>query len=198
MTQSFQLLEYRELTEQQLENFESFCKESSLENLPAAANMWGAGSQFITERFKNGAFHVLLLETEIVACGGVYLSEFSKKIALAGTRTWVKKDYRHLSLVRNYLLPEHKKWAIKHHCKQIAICFNEYNKSLKRIFYRNRLGETNDRLQTRTSENLFFSNINEVAFPVNIQDTPQWILYEKIDPNWEFDWHSIKHNVSCT
>jgi hypothetical protein len=204
-SETFFLLEYSQLSQQQLDRFLFFCKEASLENLPAASNMWGTGSEALpvilsnTDRFKvKGAFHILFSGTDVVACGGVYFSKFSRKIALAGTRTWVNKDYRHLSLVRDYLLPAHKKWAIANNCKQIAICFNEYNKSLKRIFYRNRLGETNSRLQTRTENNLFFSNINEVAFPVNIQDTPQWILYEKIDPNWEFDWYSLKHNVSCT
>jgi hypothetical protein len=201
----FSLLEYTELSKGQLEKFFHFCKESSLENLPAASNMWGNGSETLTsilnntDRFtKYGVFHILFLGVEVVACGGVYISEFSNKIAIAGTRTWVNKKYRHLSLVRNYLLPAHKKWAIEHHCKQIVICFNEYNKSLIKIFYRNRLGEISNRLLTRTANNLFFSNINEVPFPVNIQDTPQWILYEKIDLNWEFDWYSIKHNVSST
>lgn len=203
--ESFLLLEYGQLSQQQLDRFLFFCKEASLENLPAASNMWGNGSEALpvilskTNRFNNkGSFYILFSGIDVVACGGVYFSEFSKKVALAGTRTWVNKDYRHLSLVRDYLLPAHKKWAIDRNCKQIAICFNEYNKSLKKIFYRNRLGETNNRLQTRTECNLFFSNINEVPFPVNIQDTPQWILYEKIDPNWEFDWYSLKHNVSCT
>lgn len=202
---NYLLLEYSKLTKQQLESFAQFCKESSLENLPAASNMWGNSPTTLqsilnnTDRFtKNGVLHILFLGTEVIACGGVYISEFSRNIALAGTRTWVKKEYRHLSLVRNYLLPAHKKWAISNHCKQIVICFNEYNKSLRKIFYRNRLGEVNNRLQTRTEDNLFFSNINEVPFPVNIQDTPQWILYEKLDLNWEFDWYSIKHNVPCT
>jgi hypothetical protein len=204
-SETFFLLEYRQLSQQQLDRFLFFCKEASLENLPAAPNMWGNDSAALpvilskTDRFNNkGAFYILFLEQDVVACGGVYFSEFSRKVALAGTRTWVNKNYRHLSLVRDYLLPVHKKWAIANNCKQIAICFNEYNKSLKRIFYRNRLGETNSRLQTRSAEHLFFSNINEVAFPVNIQDTPQWVLYEKIDPNWEFDWFSLKHHVSCT
>lgn len=203
--QIFSLLEYNKLTAQQLESFFQFCKSASLENLPAASNMWGTGNKSLltilnnTDRFtKNGSFHILFAGSEVVACAGIYISDFSNKIALAGTRTWVKKEYRHLALLRSHILPVHKKWAIENQCKQIAICFNEYNKALIKIFYRNRLGETNNRLLTRTADNLFFSNINEVPFPVNIQNTPQWILYEKIDPNWEFDWYSIKHNVSCT
>jgi hypothetical protein len=200
---SFSLTEYKNLTNTQMDNFLQFCKESSLEDLPAAKNMWHDQWQshsetlpFIlnnTDRFKNsGTFHILLHDNQIVLCGGVYKSEFSKNIALAGTRTWVKKEYRNLSLIRDYLLPEHKAWSIKNGCKQIVICFNEYNKNLRKIFYRNRLGEPNNRIFNRSEQHLFHSNINELPFAVNIQDTPQWILYEKIDPNWEFDWTSLK------
>ena len=205
----YSLVEFNSLSEEQRSAFFDFCKLASLENLPAARNMWNdnwkdtPGSLpnvlLLTDRFKTrGAFHILFCDKEIVLCGGVYLSEFSKKIALAGTRTWVNKPFRHLSLVRDYLLPAHKKWAISVGCKQIAICFNEYNKSLKRIFFRNRLGETNSRLFFRTEDHLFFSNINELPFTVNIQNTPQWVLYEKIDPNWEFDWLSLKTDVYST
>lgn len=208
-SENFSIVEFGNLSEKQVRDFFDFCKAASMENLPAAENMWKDGwadqpetLPFIltkTDRFtKKGAFHILMLGDEIVLCGGVYLSDFSKKIALAGTRTWVNKKFRNLSLVRDYLLPVHKKWAIKNGCAQIVICFNDYNKSLRRIFFRNRLGETNNRIHFRNEEHLFYSNINEVPFAVNIQNTAQWILYEKLDPNWEFDWYSIKTDVYST
>lgn len=206
---NFSLVAFENLSKLQLGSFFKFCKESSLEQLPAAQNMWSDNWEHIpevlpyilhkTDRFTNkGQFHILFNADHVVLCGGVYVSDFSRGVAIAGTRTWVSKQYRHRSLVRDYLLPKHKEWAINHGCKQIAICFNEYNKSLKRIFFRNRLGESNERLQFRTEEHLFGSNINEPPFPVNIQETAQWILYEKIDPNWEFDWKSIEANVPST
>lgn len=205
----FSLLEFQSLDQTQLESFFNFCKDASLEDLPAAKNMWHDNWKehpetlpnilSLTDRFRHkGSFHILFCDNEVAMCGGVYLSDFSKKIALAGTRTWVNKKFRHLSLVRDYLLPVHKKWAISLDCKQVAICFNDYNKSLKRIFFRNRFGETNNRIFFRTEDHLFFSNINELPFTVNIQDTPQWVLYEKLDPNWEFDWLSIKTDVHST
>lgn len=206
---NFSLIAFDDLTKDQINSFFKFCKEASLEKLPAAQNMWQDDWEnrtetlpFIlnrTDRFKTkGQFHILFDNDNVVLCGGVYISDFSKSIAIAGTRTWVNKQYRHKSLVRDYLLPFHKKWAIEHGSKQIVICFNEYNKALKKIFFRSRLGESGERLYFRTEEHLFFSNINEPPFPVNIQDTAQWILYEKLDPNWEFDWNSIKANVPGT
>lgn len=206
MTQSFLLLDFNSLSEKHRVLFYDFCCQASKENLPAAKNMWSEEWRnspetlpYIltnTDRFTSkGVFHILFDGDAVVLCGGVYISNFSKNIAIAGTRTWVNKDYRHLSLVRDYLLPVHKQWAISKGCKQIAVCFNEYNKSLKRIFFRSRLGESNSRLFFRTEEHMFFSNINELPFTVNIQDIPQWVLYEKLDPNWDFDWISIKTDV---
>lgn len=200
---AFELVEFSNLTYEQKLVFYDFCKSASFENLPAASNMWNDDWNnhqetlpFIlekTDRFKvKGQFHVLFQNEKIALCGGVYLSDFSKYISIAGTRTWVTKEYRNQALIRDFLLPAHKKWSIDRQCKQVAICFNEYNKNLKKIFYRNRLGESDDRLFTRSSYHLFHSNINELPFTVNIQDTPQWVLYEKIDQDWDFDWYSIK------
>ena len=63
-----------------------------------------------------------------------------------------------------------------------------------KVPYRSRAGEGPIR---RTKKHLFYSNINRVEFPVNIQNTKQWVLYEKIDVNWDFDWKTIEY-VSCT
>ncbi len=206
---AFELYNFEQLSIAQKEKFYDFCKEASKEDLPAAANMWNNDWEntprslpYIlekTSRFsQKGQFHILFSDSEVVLCGGVYLADFNKNIAIAGTRTWVRKQFRNLSLTRDYLFSEHKKWAVKNKCKQVIVCFNEYNKNLIKIFYRNRLGESNERLSTRTPDHLFFFNINQLPFSVNIQDTPQWILYEKIDPNWEFDWSTIKTNVHST
>lgn len=193
----FVLHKHSELSQEQQIIFENYCKEQSKSADPAAKNMWGHGLNTLTyilsntDRFKSrkGEFYILFADNSIAACSGVYISEFSKYIALAGTRTWTTKEFRNLNLSRNYLLPAQKAWAIEHECKQIAICFNDYNKKLMRTPFRSRLGEPPI---FRTSRHLFHSNINEIPFAVNIQDTPQWVLYESLDTNWNFDWTSIK------
>jgi len=187
----------------------TFCKLAYAKLDNAAINMWAEDWRnnpntlpymlFNTSRFNSssGEFNFLISEDELIACAGVYVSEFDKHISIAGTRTWVVPKFRNLNLVRDHLLPSHKSWSVNHGCKQVAICFNNYNKNLAKIFYRNRLGENNSRLFYRTPEHLFYSNINELPFSVTIQHTEQWVLYEKLDPNWEFNWTRIKH-VHCT
>jgi hypothetical protein len=127
-----------------------------------------------------------------VACSGVYISEFSKDIVIAGVRTWVNKNYRHLTLNRDYLLAEQKKWAIDRNAKIIALSFNEYNKNIIQIFKRNRLGENSGRINSRLPKHIFYNGLQEIKFPIIIQYTPQWVIYEKLDSNFTFDWTTIK------
>ena len=125
----------------------------------------------------------------IIACGGIAKLANNAFIALAGTRTWIAEAYRNQSIARNYLLPEHKAWAIKNKCKQIALTFNEYNKNIIAIWKRTRLGE---KRTPREPRHMFYSNFNEVPFPVTIQYTSQLVIYEKLDTEWAFNWHILK------
>jgi hypothetical protein len=176
--------------------FVEFCNRANEEKTqPASENMSLLPN--ILDRFNDGEFNFLVDNGKIIGCGGVYISDFSKYVSLAGTRTWVDKEYRNLNLVRDYLLTRHREWSIARGCRQVAVCFNNYNKNIRKIFYRNRLGEDNSRIIQRTARHLFHSNINQLEFSVNIQNTEQWVVYEKLDTNWEFDWTKIKY-VSST
>ena len=181
--------------------FWNFCQSASLDTAqPAHVNMWGDGKNALpyiltnTQRFAgvNGEFTVLYHNDSIVACAGVYVSEFSRYISLAATRLWIDSAYRNKMLARDYILPAHKAWSKERGIKQIAICFNDYNKNLMRTFFRSRMGESGQRALERQSYHLFYSNINELSFPVIIQDTKQWALYESLDTNWTFDWTKIQ------
>jgi hypothetical protein len=185
--------------------FFNFLKTQSLEvDQPASVNLWTEDWEtnvstlpYIlnnTKRFDgtNGEFYILYENDLIIACGGVYISDFSKDIAIAGVRTWVSKNYRHLALNKDYLLVEHKKWAMNKNIKMIALSFNEYNKNIIQIFKRNRLGEKPGRINSREPHNIFYSGLHEVNFPVTIQYTRQWIIYEKIDNTFNFDWSKLK------
>lgn len=185
--------------------FFNFLKTESLEiSQPASTNLWAEDPKsnchtllYIltnTTRFNgvNGDFHILYDNDKIVACSGVYISEFSKDVAIAGVRTWVNKKYRHLALNREYLLVEQKKWAIAKNAKIIALSFNEYNKNIIQIFKRTRLGETSERIKTRKTKHMFYNGLQEVKFPVIIQYTKQWVIYEELDSEFTFDWNTIK------
>jgi hypothetical protein len=192
------------LTFDEKETFWNFCKSAFLENSPASVNMWDNNWRdkantlpYIlekTSRFKdNGIFYILFDNDKIIACSGIYKAEFSDKVALAGVRTWIDKSYRNNSINREYLLPYQKSWALENNFKIIALTFNEYNKNVIQIFKRNRLGEKNNRINFRNPKHLFYSGLHEVKFPVTIQYTKQWVIYEKLDLDYNFNWEFLKY-----
>ena len=68
------------------------------------------------------------------------------------------------------------------------MCFNDYNKNLIEIFKRTRLSESALRIKSRGPADLFYTGLHEVDVPVNIQYTQQWVIYEKLDSKFDFDW----------
>lgn len=195
---------YKSLTIKEKEHFFGYLQSIKATNIPAYSNMWDDNWQnnvstlpYVlenTDRFDdiNGKFHILYDGSNIVACGGVYRSQFSESIAIAGVRTWTDSKYRNKSLLREFLLPLHKEWAIENNMKMIVLSFNEYNKNIIQIFKRRRLGENKERINNRQPYHVFYNGLNEVMFPVKIQYTKQWAIYEKLDPMFDFDWNEIK------
>jgi hypothetical protein len=196
------LASYFDLSNTEIEKFYNFCQRiGTTSKDPAAKNMWGEGNNTLwyilnnTDRFKypNGDFSVLFDKDKVVACSGVYRSSFDANIAIAGVRTFVDDQYRHMSLNREYFLVEQKKWCTDNNFKVIMLTFNEYNKNLINVFKRRRLGEKVDRCNTREPKHLFYRNFNEVSFPLTIQYTKQWAIYEKLDDTYEVNWASIEY-----
>ena len=198
------VLTYNNLSTIEKINFYSFLESTQLELKPANTNMWHNNwinenhtLPFIlncTERFNNnnGEYHIVFDEETIVACGGAYISNFSQDIAFIGVRTWVNKTYRHQSILREYLLPIQKSWCQEKNIKIVALTFNDYNKNLIQVFQKRRLGETKERITTRQPYHLFYNNLIEVEFPVMIQYTKQWVIYEKLDSTFNFEWSTVK------
>lgn len=197
---TLQIISYEQLEDKN--EFYLFCRNESQElSQPARTNLWTEDWEIkrdtliyqIKNRMRyfndNGQFHLIMEGRKIVGCGGVYKSVFSDNIAIAGCRTWITKSHRNFGLPREYLLPAHKKWANENDCKIVAVTFNDYNKNLIEVFKkRKRFGE---KPPPRKPHHLFYSNLNTVNFPVNIQYTKQWLIYEKLDVNFEFDWNTI-------
>lgn len=181
------MIEITSVNEENFASLEKFCHECAANvEEPAAANMKDLPA-LIRERFQsNGIFQIILDDGEIIGCGGAYVSDFSPHIALLGCRAWLKKEYRSRSLVRDLLLPVQRTWAIEQSMKQIALSFNDYNKNLVHLFTRNLM-----RRVERTSEMMFFKNKNVVDHPVMIKNTPQWVIFEKLE-DWDFDWSTIR------
>jgi hypothetical protein len=198
---TYKIVSYQDLTPNQNQIFFEFLKEARNETTqPAHENMWdddwnnnSATLPYLlvnTTRFTmGGKYHIAFDGDNIIGCSGIYTSAFCPDMAIAGTRTWIKKEYRNLLLPREFLLPAEKAWAIENKFKAIAICFNDYNKNLIKLWQRIRLGE---KRTPRQSHHLFYNGVNELEFPVTIQYTKQWVMYEKLDPLFEFDWSTIR------
>jgi len=204
MEEKITIIEYKDLDETMKKAFFLFCEDASLEPFkPAAVNMydddWENKSNTLpyilekTDRFNepSGTFHILTIDNKIVACAGVYISEFDNRVALLGVRTWVHEFYRHRLVVREHVLPLQKQWAIDRGCDVLALTFNDYNKNVIKAFQRIRLGENAERLGERSTEHLFFQNMNVLDYQVTVKNTPQWVAYEKMT-DYDFDWESIK------
>lgn len=198
---------YTNLTALEKDNFFNFLKNESLEtSQPAHANMWDDNWANLkntlpyilekTKRFSEGTFSIIFDDNKIIGCGGVYQSDFCSDLTLAGTRAWITKNYRNKSIIRDTLLPYHKQWSIENNYRCVALCFNEYNKNLITTFKRVRLGENSNRINERTPKHMFYRNFHEVDFPVNIQYTKQWVVYEKLVDEWNFDWNKIKFELN--
>lgn len=147
-----------------------------------------------TDRFtKNGIFNVIFYNNQIIGCGGAYISDFCSDFLLAGVRTWISIEYRNKSLIKDNLLPFHKRFAVDNCISAIGLSFNDYNKNIITIFKRARLGENKDRLK-RDSKHLFYNELIELNYPVRIQNTKQYLIYERLDNSFSFDFNSIKFN----
>lgn len=191
---------YYNLTDSEQDSFIEFLKEASKETLqPAHENMydidWQSKNNTLlyilenTTRFKTNGFYQIIFDNDkVVASGGAYTSDFSNDIAILGARTWIHKEYRHKLISREHLLPNQKQWAIDNGFKAIALTFNDYNKNLMTLWHRTRLGESRP---NRESRHFGYNGVTELEFPVNIQYTKQWVLYEKLS-DWDFDWSQIE------
>lgn len=192
---------YYSLTKPEQDSFIKFLKEASTEtSQPAHINMYDSDWENknntlmyileFTDRFKHNGFYQVVFEGDkAIASGGAYVSDFSKDVAILGTRTWIHKDYRHKLISREQLLPNERKWAIDNGLKAIILTFNDYNKNLMKLWSRTRLGESRP---TRERHHFGYNGVTEIPFQVTIQYTKQWVLLEKLDPNFDFDWSSLQ------
>lgn len=187
----------KEYTRDHFEELLNFCKSQSVEDTPASKNMWQSDWQdkpetllYIlskTDRFRNGKFFLLLEDDNIIGCSGIYISNFSEHVAIAGARTWLDKKYRTKRLVNDYLLTNQRTWAIDNGISVVALTFNEYNAGIVRMY---RIGMASEKI---TNKHMFSSNFNILEYPVRIQNTQQWVVYENLN-DYKFDWAQLRED----
>lgn len=182
--------------------FFDFCKLSyRLKTDPAHVNMWRDDwidrpetlpyMLFKSGKFSRckGEFFVLEINGNIESVSGIYRSEFDEHVAIGGVRSWVNRNHRGKFLIGGHMMPYQVAWAQANHYKTIALTFNEYNKNLINYFLRSGLGIK----KKRNEKSLFYKGVHVVPFSVKIQNTEQWIIYDKLDINYEPDWAEIKY-----
>ena len=140
--------------------------------------------------YRFGTFNIVYDREKAIACGGAYVSEFDPNFALIGVRSYVLPEYKNKLVIRNYILTEHKKWAIQNGMQAIGLSFNEYNKNAIKLWSKPRLGSTK---LVREPNHFGYLNLNEVPFPVTIQNTKQYVLYENLN-SWLYEWENISYH----
>ena len=171
----------------EVKRFHKFCI-SNLKDEPASNNMVDLVDLIYKHnRFKTGEFFFIYDGDHPIGCSGIYRADFSSQIALAGVRSWLAPSFRSQSLIRDYVLPAQRSWALTNGLGQIAISFNEYNKNLRELWKRKLVARS-----SRTSEMLFYKNMTILDYPVTIKYTPQWVMYETLIDDFYFDWNSIR------
>ena len=194
---------YTKLTPAELKRFWSTLElESQRDTGPAMVNMHSSSwrqekntLRYILEvenKFNPGEYFVVFDGRLPVASGGVYFSEWTQEIAMAGIRTWAHTEHRNKLLVAEYILPACKKWAVKNKCSAITLTFNEYNKNLIKVFSRIRIGEKADRITGRGPEKLFYNGLKIIDYPLEINYTKQWVIYENLSEIFDFNWQELQ------
>ena len=164
----------------------AFCKNET----EAHANRCNIGDlpELIESRFNGkGRMFAAYSNDRIIGCSGLYFSDFSEHIVLLGCRSWITPSFRSKSIIRDSFLPVQKRLALDLGAKQVAISFNNHNKNLRQLFLRNLI-----KRKPRTPDFLFYGNLNVLDFSVWIKNTPQWVLYERLTNDWDFDWASLR------
>lgn len=184
------------------EHILEYCREA-YSNMaePSHENMWNEDWVnknntlpyliYKSDRFKNdnGDMFLLLSNNRIIGNSGVNISTFDSNVAIGGVRTWLNSEFKGGVVIGRYVLTEQLKWCKNKGIKIIALTFNDYNKRLIPYFTRVGLGIQ----KKRTPDSLFYNGQYIVDFPVLINNTKQWVIYHKLDENYEPDWESIRH-----
>jgi len=194
-------LAVRDLKDFNTNDIIDFCKFANAHTSdPAHVNMFHKDWQthpetlpyliYLSPRFlnDNGKFFVLTDKDKIIGISGIHVSNFDSNVALGGVRTWLPFEYRGKFLIGKYVLPKQLEWAKNKNLKTIALTFNSYNKDLIKYFKRSGLGIK----KNRNPNSMFYNGVYEVDYPCNIQHTKQWVIYDKIDMNYEPNWHKLK------
>ena len=195
-----------DIKENILHDIEYFCKECELElDKPAKENMeftdWENKPNTLlylllkTNQFSknNGIFSFLYDNDRIVASSGAYKSEFDENVVIGAVRAWKSSKFRGGYFIANNIMPYHLNWAKENNSKIFALTFNEYNYKLMRIMNRSEKYEKsrNSHFLFGSKRPTFYQDMDVLPFTVLIKNTKQYVLYTKLDIDYEPKWPRI-------
>jgi hypothetical protein len=131
--------------------------------------------------FNNGLFTCLYDNDQLVAVSGCYRSEFDKDVIIGGVRAWVIPQYRAKYVQSNYLLKTQKEWTMENNAKAFALTFDDYNLKLMQIITRDGKYETKAVKGVGHTRPDFYNSFIKLPEKIIIQNTPQWVMYQKFD-----------------
>ncbi|NJO60973.1 MAG: hypothetical protein HC836_22765 [Richelia sp. RM2_1_2] len=186
-----------------LTNLIQLCKEAEQENIAASENMkftdWQLNNASLLyllineQRFfaPNGCLNIVYHDNKIIAVSGVYISDFSKDIAIAGVRAYTLKNYRTRYVHGDTIFPAQITWAKAKNTKMILLSFNSYNDWLYKFILRGSKGKG-------TAFGLKFSDTYKKFKPhkkqIIIKHVPQYILKLALEDDYNYDFTSIEQN----
>ena len=172
-----------------------FCKDAIDDSIPGSVNLdtvnWENKPHTLLhtlikeKRFNSESrSNYLLLEKgdHYIAGSGFYPLKNDHNVCILSTRTYVIKTERGKLLNGYFLLPEQIKLAKELNYKSLILTFNEYNLWLKKSIHRASFNQSKFAgLKIPDS----YKNWKPLDYPVTIQYTKQWCLYQHLDDSYD-------------
>lgn len=180
-----------------------FCKRAELDSSPTSENMaftnWQINNASLLYLLKieqrltwpKGCFYIVYEKNDIVACSGLYISEFSPDIIIGGVRAYTLSEFRTKYIHGNIIFPKQIQTAKEKGAKLFLLSFNSYNDKLYKFIVRGSQGKG-------TAFGLGFSdtykNFQLHDKQIIIKNVPQTILKLPLEENYEYDFSNIECN----
>jgi len=148
---------------------------------------------FKLDRFNKENGGVVLVYDNDKLCGisGYHRSPFHDDVFMLGARTLIDHDYRHKLLMSSYFIPKQME-LVNDRAKMAVFIFDKKNVFNLYDIYTS--GKLNLFLKNKYKDFAhIWDNLKSVEFPIVIfQGDVHNALYINLDPNFNFDWESLR------
>lgn len=139
----------------------------------------------------HGIFNIVTSDDTIVSVAGAYVSDFCDDIVIGGVRTWTDKEHRSRFIHGSMVMPAQYEWAYSLGKKMYLLSFNDYNIKLMDLVLRFGTNRTT-KFGVKNAE--FYKGFIKHPRRLMIKNVSQWVIYKKIDVNWDYDFTELEMN----